>query len=455
MTFPEKFVWGVATAAYQIEGAPYRAGGGATVWDMFCRRPQVVHDQENGDVACDHYHRYREDVALMKDLGTQAYRFSISWPRVLPEGTGQVHTAGLDFYDRLVDELLRANVVPYVTLFHWDFPYELYCRGGWLNRDSSDWFADYARIVTERLSDRVQHWMTINEPQCIIELGHHTGRHAPGDKLHLDEVLRAGHHLLLAHGKAVQAIRAHAVRAPLVGYAPVGSVRVPASDDPRDIAAARTSMFTSKATDLWMNTWWMDPVFLGHYPEDGLRQFGSAAPAVRSGDMETIRQPLDFFGCNIYNGQTVRAGDDDQPVLVGHEMGLGRTSPGWPVTPKCLYWGPRFFYERYGKPIFVTENGLGNNDWVALDGKVHDPQRIDFLGRYLREFARAGRDGTEIGGYFQWSLMDNFEWQEGYKIRFGLVYVDYQTQKRIPKDSAYWYRDVMRSNGASLYENQP
>jgi beta-glucosidase len=450
MSFPSNFLWGVATASYQIEGTAHKAGGGLSVWDMFCRRPGTVWGGESGDVACDHYNRYKEDVALMKLLGIQGYRFSVSWPRVLPEGVGAVNEPGLAFYDKLVDELLAAGIVPYVTLFHWDYPYELYCRGGWLNRDSSDWFADYTRLVTDRLGDRVKHWMTLNEPQCFIGLGLQSGQHAPGDKLGLHEVLRAGHHALIAHGKAVQVLRARTKGPCQIGYAPVGCAKIPATESQADIEATRQAMFSVTAPNCWNNTWWMDPLFFGRYPEDGLKLFGGAAPQVRPGDLETMHQPLDFFGVNIYSGQTVRAGKDGKPEDVPDPTGLGRTSYQWPVTPRALYWGPRFFWERYRTPIIVTENGMANNDWVALDGKVHDPQRIDFLSRYIAELGRACDDGADVRGYFQWSLMDNFEWHEGYKLRFGLVYVDYPTQQRIPKDSVWWYREVIASNGANV-----
>lgn len=450
MGFPEGFTWGVATASYQIEGSAARAGGGLSVWDMHCRRQGAIWDGSSGEVACDHYQRYQQDVALMQELGIQGYRFSLSWPRIMPDGTGAIDQAGLDFYDRLVDALLAAGITPWATLFHWDLPYELYCRGGWLNRDSADWFARYTEVVVDRLSDRVQHWMTLNEPQCFIGLGHRDGIHAPGLKLDWPDVLRAGHHALLAHGNAVQAIRARTQRPCEVGYAPVGAVKVPASDDPADIEAARTAMFSISEPNFWNNTWWLDPVFRGQYPEDGLRVFGAAAPTIQPGDMETIRQPLDFFGANIYNGQTVRAGADGQPEEMPHPHGIGRTMYHWPVTPAALYWGPKFYAERYNQPIVITENGVAVTDWVALDGGVHDPQRIDFLQRYLRELGRAHDDGVDLRAYFQWSFMDNFEWQEGYKQRFGLVYVDYATQQRVPKDSAVWYRDVIRSNGASV-----
>jgi len=450
MGFPKDFVWGAATASYQVEGAAYDDGRGMSVWDMMCRKPDAIWRGQSGEVACDHYHRYKEDVALMKKIGLTGYRFSISWPRVIPEGTGAVNDKGMDFYDKLIDELLAAGITPYITLFHWDYPYELYCRGGWLNPDSPAWFAEYAEAVVKRLSDRVRHWITQNEPQCFIGLGHLSGVHAPGDKLGIREVLRAAHHSLLAHGKAVQTIRANSRTEPKVGYAPVGFVSIPATDSPEDIEAARASTFASTATDERSNTWWTDPVFRGHYPEDGLQLYGDDAPKVRDGDMETICQPLDFYGVNIYHGSCVKAGADGKaepvPFAPGHPMTLMK----WFVTPSALYWGPKFFFERYGRPILITENGMSQPDWVSLDGKVHDPQRIDYLNRYLLELRRACDDGVDVLGYMQWSIMDNFEWAEGYRQRFGLIYVDYPTQKRILKDSAYWYGEVIASNGETL-----
>jgi beta-glucosidase len=449
--FPRGFVWGVASAAYQVEGAPREDGKGASVWDMFCRKPGAVWRDQTGDTACDHYRRFREDVALMKELGIPAYRFSLAWTRLLPEGTGTVNPRGLDFYEQLVDALLDAGIAPWVTLFHWDYPLALYRRGGWLNRESADWFGEYAQVVAERLSDRVGRWMTLNEPQCFIGLGHQTGYHAPGDRLRFDEVLLAGHHALLAHGRAVQAIRAAAKSAPLVGFAPVGVVRMPHTDSAADLAAARQAMFTVRERDCFSNTWWMDPVFRGRYPEDGLSLFGSAVPPVRAGDMETIAQPLDFFGANIYHGGFVRAGADGSPEDVALPPGYPKTTQDfWPVTPGALYWGPRFFAERYGLPIVITENGHQNADVVSLDGRVHDPQRIDYLHRYLRALRQACDDGVPVQGYFQWCFTDNFEWAMGDAIRVGIVYTDYPTQRRVPKDSAAWYREVIRTNGAEL-----
>lgn len=457
MSFKQGFTWGVASASYQIEGAPFEDGKGASVWDMFTRKPGAIWRGQNGDVACDHYHRAADDAKLMGDLGLRAYRFSLSWPRILPEGRGRVNEPGLAFYDRLVDHLLAAGVTPWVTLFHWDYPLALYHRGGWLNPDSPDWFAEYAGVVVDRLSDRVRHWMTLNEPQCFVLLGHQNGYHAPGDKLRLDEVLRIAHNVLLAHGKAVQTIRSRTKQAAQIGFAPVGCTMMPMTNDREDVEAARQSMFSVPTRDatgcgnLFCNSWWMDPVFLGRYPGDGLAQFGSAMPTLQDGDLRTIAQPLDFFGANIYHGTRLRATADGRAENVPLPPGYPKTTQDfWPVTPECLYWGPKFFHERYGLPIVITENGHQNADVISLDGQVHDPQRIDYLHRHLRELRRAARDGVPVDGYFQWCFTDNFEWAMGDAIRVGLVYTDYATQRRIPKDAAFWYRRVIETNGAEL-----
>ncbi len=450
MAFRSDFVWGAGASSYQVEGAAREDGKGPSGWDEFCRQPGKIWSNHSGETACDHYHRYGEDVSLMQEIGLHAYRLSISWPRVIPGGTGAVNPKGLAFYDSLVDRLLATGIVPYITLFHWDYPYELYRRGGWSARDSSDWFADYAGVVVDKLSDRVRHWITLNEPQCFIGLGHQFGFHAPGDTLEFGRVLTAAHNALLAHGKAVQAIRTGSRTQPLIGFAPVGLVNTPATESTLDIEAARRAMFAITDRTCWNNTWWTDPVFLGRYPEDALALFGADIPAFDDGDMKTICQPLDFFGVNIYFSQPTRAGEDGRPEIVPLPVGQAMTAFNFPVLPEGLYWGPRFYWERYGLPLLITENGMANIDWVAMDGAVHDPQRIDFLRRYLLELRRACVDGVDVRGYFQWSILDNFEWTEGYKQRFGLIYVDYPTQKRILKDSACWYRDVIASNGASL-----
>ncbi len=451
MSFPKDFVWGAAAASYQVEGGADEDGRGLSVWDMLCRQPGKIWEGNTGAVACDHYHRYAEDARLMREIGLQAYRLSISWPRVLPEGVGAVHEPGLAFYDRLVDALLENGVEPWVTLFHWDYPYALYCRGGWLNRDSADWFSDYAAVVVDRLSDRVSHWMPQNEPQCYLGLGHLVGRHAPGLQMGFAEVLLATHHSLLAHGKAVQVIRARAKTRPVIGAAPVGFVKIPDTESAEDIEAARAATFSVTQKNCESNTWFSDPMILGAYPADGIELFAGDMPEIRADDMETICQPLDFYGANIYSGTRCRATDDGHCEAVLGSDGPPLTMVGWRVTPDALYWGPRFLYERYGLPIVITENGMANCDWVHLDGKVHDPQRIDFLSRYLRAYHRAIADGVDARGYFLWSIMDNFEWALGYQQRFGIIYVDYATRQRILKDSAHWYREVIASNGEILF----
>lgn len=450
MAFRPDFVWGAGTSSYQVEGAAKQDGRADSVWDVFCRTPGKVYRGHTGDVACDHVNRYREDVAIMKRIGLQAYRFSVSWPRVMPDVTGRVNDAGLAFYDRLVDELLGAGIEPWVTLFHWDSPQAMEDRGGWRNRDSAAWLGEYAAVVADRLSDRVSKWITINEPQIFIGMGHKDGTNAPGLTLPTKDWLLAAHHALMGHGMAAQAIRAHAKKAPTVGWAPIGRVRVPATDSAADLAAARLATNSVLAKDQWNNTWFGDPVVLGRYPEDGLALFGAEAPQVRAGDMETICQPLDFYGINVYDAELYRAGADGKPELVTPAPGHPRTAFNWPIVPSALYWGPKFLYERYKLPIIVTENGLSNTDWVNVDGEVDDPQRIDYTRRYLRELRRASEDGADIRGYFHWSLLDNFEWAEGYNQRFGLVHVDFATQKRTPKRSAHWYREVIAARGANL-----
>jgi beta-glucosidase len=447
MAFPKDFVWGAAAAAHQIEGASRVDGKGESVWDMFGRKPGAIWREHTADVACDHYHRYAEDVALWQTLGLQAYRMSVSWPRVLPDGTGKPNEAGLGFYDRLVDALLAAGITPWLTCFHWDCPVALYHRGGWQNPDSAEWFADYASVLAERLSDRVRHFMTFNEPQCFVLMGLETAVQAPGDKLREREVVRAQHNVLRAHGKAVQALRAHAKQPLSIGYAPVGVTSIPASEDRRDWAAANQRM-ASPDPARWDNVSWYDPVFLGKYPEQA-PWLGHLPPGFER-DLEGIAQPIDFCGANIYAAAVVRAGADGAPEVVSELPGAPATAFNWPVTPAALFHGPRFLHERYGKPIVITENGLSCRDWISVDGAVHDPNRIDFMTRYLRELHRALKAGVPVQGYFHWSIMDNFEWQEGYKERFGLIYVDYQTQKRTPKDSALWYAKVIASNGETL-----
>jgi beta-glucosidase len=500
--FPQGFVWGAATSAYQIEGAAFEHGRGPSVWDSYCRDKRegtAVWLGQTGDVACDHVHRYAEDVGLMHRAGLHAYRFSISWTRVIPEGTGKVSEAGLGFYDRLVDELLSKGVTPWATLFHWDYPMALFNRGGWGNRESVRWFAEYTRVVVDRLSDRVKHWMTINEPHIFIGGGPDMGPQAPGTNLPIKDRLHALHHVLLAHAESVRVIRAHAKTPPKVGWAPCGVIGIPATDSAEDHDAAKRWTHGVRPGNLWNNAWYADPILLGGYPEEGLRVYGANAPKVLAGDMEAMLAPLDFYGVNIYNGTLVRAGGaggaggntsaalmsprgraaisgtggagtTDQTAVttisanpslhampgidvVDRPIGYDKTALDWPIEPESLRYGPLWLHQRYKLPIYITENGLSAMDWVHADGKVHDPQRIDFTRRYLLSLRQAVRDGAEVGGYFHWSFLDNFEWESAFKHRFGLVHVDYTTQKRTPKDSFEWYAKVVKSNGAWLDEN--
>lgn len=444
MSFKSDFVWGAATAAYQIEGAWNEDGKGVNVWDVFCHEYEHVLENHTGDVACDHYHRYKDDIKLMKELGIKAYRFSISWSRLIPNGIGELNQKGVEFYSDLIDELLANGIEPYVTLFHWDYPYELYRKGGWLNDESIKWFADYAAKVSELFSDRVKYFITFNEPQCFIGDGHMTGLHAPGLKVSYKDIFQICHNVLKSHGAAVIALRENAKQPIKIGYAPTGTTCYPASESAADIEAARKRMFECQPLNrgvMWNVSWWSDPVILGKYPEDGLRMYKDYLPEITEEDMKLINQPLDFYANNIYNGQEIRADENGNPQNVMRKVGHGKTAIQWPITPEALRWGPRFYYDRYKLPFYITENGMSAHDVVSLDGKVHDPNRIDFLHRYLLQLEKATDDGADICGYFQWSFMDNFEWAKGYTDRFGIVYVDYETQERIPKDSAYWYKN--------------
>ena len=449
MGFAKDFVWGAATSSYQIEGTGRDSGKGQNIWDVFTKEPGRVYEGHTGDIACDHYHRFREDVAYMKELGLKGYRFSIDWSRVLPEGTGKVNEKGIDFYNALIDELLEQGIEPYIPLYHWELPYEIYKRGGWMNPEIVEWFGQYARLVAERFSDRVKYFFTLNEPQCFVGLGFLQGCHAPGVKAPLRDTFEMAHNALKAHGRAVQMLRAYGKQNVQIGYAPTSGMCYPEKETPKDIEAARKALF-ALPDDLsnwtWNVSWWSDPVILGKYPEEGMKKYEKYLPVITDEDMKLISQPIDFYGQNIYNGRCIRMGTDGRPEEVRRPAGFPKTATNWPVTPEALYWGPKFLYERYRKPIYITENGMACHDTVSQDGKVHDPNRIDFLARYLKNLKRAAEE-IDIRGYFQWSLMDNFEWDKGYAERFGIIYVDFETQERIWKDSAYWYRDLIRRNG--------
>ena len=447
MSFKQNFIWGVASSSYQIEGAAFEDGKGRSIWDVYSHTPGKTFEGHTGDVACDHYHRYKEDIALMADLGVKAYRFSISWPRVIPNGTGEINEKGLLFYEALVDELLKHGITPYATLYHWDQPYELYKKGGWLNPESPGWFAEYAGVVAGRLGDRVKHFITFNEPQVFLGHAFVEGTQAPGYQLPRSETLLMGHHVLLAHGLASQTLRS-IVPEVQIGCAFTSDAAIPVSEKDEDIEAARRVYFEMPESGnwAWNVSWWSDPIVFGRYPQDGLRLFAKDLPEITEEDMRIIHQPPDFYGQNIYRGVHVAAkGDGYEKIL--DPPGVPKTAIGWPVHFDCLYWGAKFLYERYQIPIFITENGISGTDWPSLDGKVHDAPRIDYLHRHLLWLERAAREGIDVGGYFTWGLLDNFEWTLGYSDRFGIVYVDYATQERLPKDSYYWYQKVIKNNG--------
>jgi beta-glucosidase len=442
--FPEGFLWGAATSAYQIEGSPLADGSGASIWHRFSHTPGLVANGDTGDVACDHYRRWRDDVALMRELGLGAYRFSIAWGRILPEGSGRVNSAGVDFYARLVDALLEAGVRPMVTLYHWDLPAALEDRGGWLNPDTPEWFAEYAAAVVRALDDRVDLWVTLNEPWVVVDGGYLHGKLAPGHRS-LFEAPIAAHHLLIAHAAAVEAYRAE-------GRNEIGIVvnlepKHALTDSDSDRAARDRA-------DVYMNHWFLDPVLLGAYPGPMSSLFGAAWPDIPAPDLERIRQPIDFVGVNYYTRAVVFNAPTWLPPGVGRAIVPHRTHTmtGWEVYPEGLTETLVAVRERYGDlPLYVTENGAAFYDPPVVDGdRAEDPLRVAYLRDHVRAALRAIGEGVNLRGYFVWSLLDNFEWAHGYDIRFGLVHVDYSTQKRTLKQSARFFSDVIRSNGKAL-----
>jgi beta-glucosidase len=441
--FPKGFLWGTATAAYQIEGAVDADGRGRSIWDTFAHTPGKIRGDDNGDVAADHYHRYNEDVQLMKALGAATYRFSIAWSRVFPEGTGVPNPKGLDFYNRLLDELVANGIAPFPTLYHWDLPQKLQDRGGWEARDTAKAFAEYAGYVVERLSDRARHFFTLNECAAFVELGHGSGVHAPGLKLPPSRLSQVRHNVLLAHGLAVQAIRARARTGTLTGPAENVSVCVPVVETPEHIRAAELA---TRA----LNAPYLTAILEGRYLESFLSSAGADAPRVASGDMQVIGSPVDFVGINIYGPASyVRASDAAAGfVSVPFPEKYPMMNSSWlRIAPEALYWGPRNLATVWGvKDIYITENGCSATDVPAADGIVYDTDRIMFLRNCLTHLQRATAEDVPVRGYFHWSLMDNFEWADGYRTRFGLVYVDYSTQKRSPKLSASFYREIVARN---------
>ncbi len=443
--FPDGFVWGAATSSQQIEGGRHEGGRGESIWDRFASVPGKIADGSNPDIACDHYHLWRDDIATMKKLGLGGYRFSISWPRIQPTGTGGANAAGLDFYDALVDGLLEAGIEPYPTLYHWDLPQALHERGGWAGRDIVAAFAEYSALVTRRLGDRVKRWVTHNEPWCAATLGYAEGHHAPGHK-DPAESLRVAHHLLLSHGRAVAAIRNEAADAE-VGIVMIHSPAHPASDSAGDRDAARWF-------DGFFNRWYLDPVFLGSYPADAVADRiaaghldGPDLPFVQDGDMDVISTPLDFLGLNYYSRGIMKEGPDGHPADAKTIPAEELTDMGWEVYPEGLYASLVRVYRDYAPPkIYITENGAAYDYPADAEGRIADVRRTTYLRDHLLSARRAIDDGVPLAGYFVWSLMDNFEWGLGYEKKFGIYAVDQQTRKRSPKDSAFWYRDVVSAN---------
>ncbi|MCL1999589.1 MAG: GH1 family beta-glucosidase [Turicibacter sp.] len=450
MAFKKDFLWGSASSSYQIEGAAYDDGKGLSIWDMFCKESGRVQDGHTGDVACDHYHRYKEDVALMKQIGLKAYRFSISWPRILPEGIGKVNEKGLKFYENLIDELIAADITPCATLFHWDYPQALHEKGGWLNPDSSEWFAEYTAVVANRLGKKLKNFMTLNEPQVFIGLAFQETKKAPGIRYSTKDALQMSYNVMLSHGKAVKVLR-EIVQDVIVGYAPTGNTFYPANPkNSKDIEAAKLATFDVLSDWGFTIAWWSDPVMLGIFPEKSFKVFGQNMPKIKPSDLDIMHQPLDYYGQNIYHSSPVSSDGKGGYKKTTRPVGHTKTAFGWPVTPEALYWPVKFMYERYKIPIVITENGMSAHDCVSLDGKVHDPNRINYMQRYLTSLRQAVGEGVDVMGYFHWSIMDNFEWEQGYTERFGLIYVDFDTQKRTLKDSAIWYKNVIESNGKKL-----
>ena len=434
--FPEDFNWGVATSSYQIEGAAFEDGRGESIWDRFCATPGKVANSEDGLTACDHYHRYKEDLDLMKWMGVKAYRFSVAWPRVIPNGFGKINEMGLDFYDRLIDSLLEREIAPWLTMYHWDLPEALQLRGGWNNREILEWFGAYAEVLTSRFGDRVRNWMTLNEPLCSAWLGHLYGDMAPGIK-DLQTALNVSHNLLMSHGLACQVIRSNVSEAN-VGIVINVTPAVPATDSQEDSIAAQLA-------DGFDNRWFLNPVFGGTYPADVIDALG-ASPEIHSGDMKLIAQDLDFLGVNFYFRQTVAADQNSKPLPIRsvNRKNVKRTAMNWEVHPQAFEEILLRISKEYSpKAIYITENGSAWNDEVIND-EIIDDERIDYLARHLDAMKSARSQGAPILGYFAWSFLDNFEWAYGYSTRFGLVHTDFETQLRTVKNSGYWFRDFLQ-----------
>jgi beta-glucosidase len=439
--FPKKFVWGVAAAAPQIEGAAWTDGKGESVWDRFARIPGKIAQGDTLDVACDHYHRFKEDFALMRQLGVKHYRLSLAWPRIYPHGRGAVNQQGVDFYHRLIDAALAEGITPWVTMFHWDLPQALEDEGGWRVRDTAETFGTYADTIVRAYGDRVKHWITLNEMRCFTALAYGDTLRPPGLVGSTQVVNQTYHHALLAHGHGVRAVREHGRRGSRVGLTDDSTVTVPLTETPGDIAAARRAFLELNARSI-------DPMFRGYYSPAYLRLYGRNRARVQRGDFALIAQPTDFLGFNIYTGVFVRAGQRGKPEVLSFPAGYPAADATWlKLVPQAMYWGPRHVTELYApKEIVITESGAGYDDAPPANGEVLDLHRLTYVRQCLKELHRAITDGVPVSGYFLWSFMDNFEWLDGYTRRFGICYTDYKTQQRTPKLSAHWYAQVMRLN---------
>lgn len=444
INFPENFIWGSATSAYQIEGACSEDGKGESIWDRFCHLPGNIENGHTGDIACDHYHRYEEDIEIMKEIGIKSYRFSVSWPRIFPNGTGQPNQKGLDFYKRLTDCLLENGITPAITLYHWDLPQKLQDMGGWKNRDTTDYFTEYSSEMFKNFGDVVPMWVTHNEPWVVTLLGHLLGTHAPGIK-DLRTSLEVSHHLLLSHGKTMKVFRDMNIDAQ-IGIAPNLSYNYPASQKPEDIAAAELSFSL-------MGRWFLDPIFKGHYPKNALEHYKNKGIdlSFSEEDLKLINQPIDFLAFNTYSSYFIKhdpAAESGyawaEPPFENYEI----TEMDWIVHPEGLYDLLMLLDRDYGKPnLIISENGAAFKDEISSNGKIEDVRRIQYLKDYLTQAHRAIQDGVNLKAYYLWSFMDNFEWSFGYNKKFGIVHVDFETQERKIKDSGYWYKEVIKNNG--------
>jgi beta-glucosidase len=442
--FPDGFIWGAATAAYQIEGAWNEDGKGESIWDRFSHTPGTIEDGSTGDVACDHYHRWRGDIALMKELGLEAYRFSVSWPRILPAGRGKVNQAGIDFYSRLVDGLLEAGIQPFPTLYHWDLPQGLQDEGGWAARSTAEAFVEYADVLSRNLGDRVSHWITHNEPFSVAFLGYQNGEHAPG-LTNTPASLKVIHHLLLSHGWAVPVLRRNS---------PDAEVGITLVLIPVEMSSTDANLHTARQLDGHLNRWYLDPLYGRYYPADLVAEHiaaGNLHPEgltfIQPGDLDAIATPTDFLGVNYYT-TVVLQDEGGKQSLVLSEPDVECTEMGFPVNPDGLHrLLNRLHFEYQPVKIYITENGASYSDGPDGDGRIRDERRLSYLREHLAAAHRAIECGVPLAGYFVWSLIDNFEWNKGYAQRFGIVWVDYQTQRRIPKDSALWYKQVIADNG--------